>query len=59
MSIFTDQMTGWLIVVSLIGLFAFALWMLTRARGRRSSDSAIGTTATRNPHDAGSQGPQK
>jgi len=54
MYLFTDQMTGWLIVVSLIGLFVFGLWMFTRARGRRSSDSAIGTTATRHPHDAGS-----
>lgn len=52
-------MTGWLIVVSLGLLAAFAVWMLTRGRGRRAHESAIGTTATRNPHDSGVRQPPK
>lgn len=55
---FTDSMTGWLIVVCLVGLAGFALWMLTRTRRRRSRDSAIGTTATRNPHDSSVKQPK-
>ena len=55
---FTDSMTGWLIVVCLVGLASFAVWMLTRSRGRRAHESAIGTTATRNPHDSSVKQPK-
>lgn len=56
---FTDSMTGWLIVICLVGLAGFALWMLTRGRGRRARDSAIGTTATLNSNDSSPKQPRR